>query len=332
MILESTQVGDALFITLKNKAGLALTLCDFGAGIYEIRYHDVPMTIAPSSKGDYLTSDAYFGKTAGRIAGRIAGAKLHYLGKDYTLDANEGKNTLHGGKTGFSYRHFSSDVIHLGDGVAVDFYLVSPNLDGGFPGEVDLRVRYFLYEETPDIKISYTIKSSQETPLNLTCHTYFNIGGEPTVEHQVLRVASSKTETYSPELIPLGFVNSPACLDFRAAKEVGKDILDPYLQKSRAKGYDHCFLLDSHEKDEPVLRLENKDYALEITTSYPAIQIYSDNYPHPGEALSNGQTNQLHAGLALEPVFRPNDFTAMAVLPLDGKKMSIVYHFVDKGA
>jgi aldose 1-epimerase len=332
MKMESHEKDGSSFITITNDVGLSLTLCDFGAGLYEVRYDDKPMTLAELDKDSWLHSDAYFGKTVGRIAGRLSGGKLPYLGNVYSLDTNEGRNTLHGGKGGFSYRPFKMDVLHLEEGLAVDFYYVSKAGEEGFPGEVNLRVRYFLSSDEPTYKIIYESKVSEQTPLNFTSHTYFNLGGEPTVEKQKLTLLSKENETYDPELIPLGFEASPSYLDFSLGKAIGEDINAPALQESRTKGYDHCFKFLPHGKKEPVIRLESEEYALEISTSLPCVQVYSYNYPHLGEAMSNGQKAQLHGALAIEPVYAPGDFHTMTVLPFEGRKDVIEYHFSKKEA
>jgi aldose 1-epimerase len=330
MTLQSTEFEGSAFLTLANNVGLAVTLSDFGAAIYEITYQGAPMTIAEKDKAAWKKSDAYFGKTAGRVAGRIPDAKLNYLGKDYSLEPNEGKNTLHGGPHGFSFRPFKMDVVRLNEGVAVDFYLLSPKLDGGFPGEVSLRVRYLLYENKPILKILYQSKVSEQTPLNVTNHSYFNLGGEATIEHQRLFIDSQESETYDATLIPLGFRPSPSCLDFSLPKEIGRDIQDPELYRVRTKGYDHAFLFKENDRQNPVVSLESAHFKMEIVTSYPVVQIYSHNYPHLGEALTNGHPAVLHSGVAIEPVYQPNDFHTMTVLPYEGRKNFIEYRFSSK--
>jgi aldose 1-epimerase len=330
MKIESREKDGATFISVTNGVGLELTLCDFGAGIYEIRYDGKPMTIAEMDKSHWLHSSAYFGKTVGRIAGRLPQGKLEYLGNSYSVDVNEGRNTLHGGHGGFSYQPFKMDVLHLEEGLAVDFYYVSKDGEEGFPGEVNLRVRYFLYSDEPKFKIVYESKSSEQTPLNLTCHCYFNLGGEKNVEQQRLQILANETQTYDGELLPQGFVPSPSCLDFSSLKPIGQDIQAPLLQKSRTLGYDHCFRFLPHQKEAPVIHLESDAYALDIATSLPCAQVYSYNYPHVGEKLTNGQVASLHSGLAIEPVYAPGDFHAMTVLPYEGRKDTILYTFNKK--
>jgi aldose 1-epimerase len=330
MIIETKTHGALTFTKVTNGAGFSVTLCDFGAAIYEMSLRGKPLCIAEADCEKWSRSDAYFGKTVGRVAGRIPHGILDYLGKRYQLDVNEkGINTLHGGKEGFSFLPFRMDMARLGKMVSIDYYLVSPANAMGFPGEVDLRVRYQIGENGARLRIIYEMKSSEQTPLNITCHAYFNLGGEPTIENQILQVHSSKTEHYDADLAPLGFVRSPSCLDFSLPKALGKDIADPYLQDSPTKGYDHCFLLDEGKRAEPVLIMEGGGLRMKLFTDYPAVQIYSDNFPREGALLTNGQTERLHAGLAIEPVYKPNDFRSMTVIPYETKKHMIEYAFED---
>ena len=46
---------------------------------------------------DYAAHSPYFGAIVGRYANRIGGARFVLDGKTYLLDANEGRNQLHGG-------------------------------------------------------------------------------------------------------------------------------------------------------------------------------------------------------------------------------------------
>ena len=54
-----------------------------------------------SLSGYLQTGNPYFGCLVGRYANRIANAKFTLDGKEYTLAANNGANTLHGGLKGF---------------------------------------------------------------------------------------------------------------------------------------------------------------------------------------------------------------------------------------
>lgn len=86
----------------------------------------------------------YFGETIGRVANRISGAKINNLnGKSYPLAANDGLNSLHGGKIGWGKRVFEgpTSIEHKGRQTTVFKYL-SEDGEEGYPGTVEVRVYY----------------------------------------------------------------------------------------------------------------------------------------------------------------------------------------------
>lgn len=327
MEIERREKEGETLITLKNEAGLSLTLTPTGAGIFLIEFDGHPMTVAPIHPSEYAKAEGYFGKTAGRIAGRIKDSLLHFDGKEYKLKANEGKNCLHGGKDALSYRKWSFSLNDVEGETAADFILDSPDGDNGFPGSVRLLVRYLISDKDASFKIIYQCGTDLDTPINLTSHTYFNLGGDENVEKQLLQINAKAVESYTDDLIPLGMGPIPECLDFSSPKEIGKDIQDPILHQTRTNGYDHAFAFDKKE-GRPDLVMESNDYRMEMFTTLPAIQVYSSNYPSPSLIMSNGgRPDCPHNAVALEPVYVPNDFEAMRVKKLSHSSSSILFRF-----
>ncbi len=85
-------------------------------------------------------TNAYFGVIAGRYANRIAKGRFVLDGKTVQTTINDGVNMLHGGVEGFDQRNWEGDVVADG----VEFTLVSPDGDQGFPGALAVTVRYTL--------------------------------------------------------------------------------------------------------------------------------------------------------------------------------------------
>lgn len=87
----------------------------------------------------YLTDTYYMGATIGRFANRIARAAFCIDGsKEYILEANDGRNTNHGGYSGFHSKLWQWQV--LTDGVR--FTLLSTDGEGGYPGNVQITAEY----------------------------------------------------------------------------------------------------------------------------------------------------------------------------------------------
>lgn len=293
-----------------------------GAGLYSLRYKGVMMVMAPKYYKDYASSEAYFGKTVGRIAGRIKGGELLYEGKLYHIATNEKGNSLHGGPNGFSFRSFDAKI----DGKTLVLSLISKDGDNGYPGNLSLEVRYTV--ENNALKTVFLTSSDIDTPVNITNHSYFTLG-EPSCLSLSLRLASSKVLTYNEDLSIKGEAEVSSCLDFRTAKKIGRDILDPSLYETSAQGYDACYILDERKEGEVPLTLCSDKVKMEIDTSYPSIVVYSSNYADGSIMGNDGKMLRPRSSLALEPEYPGNDLGAMSVKKGETKTDFITYSFTE---
>ena len=66
----------------------------------------------------------------------------------------------------------------------------SPDGEEGYPGKVEAKVTYEIVNQN-DIQINISATSDKATPINITCHPYFNLAGHvsffPVVELTFLR-------------------------------------------------------------------------------------------------------------------------------------------------
>ena len=87
---------------IQNKFLRVQTL-NYGASLFEV-YHKkkkINLILNLGSKKNYQYKHPSVGSTCGRYAGRISNSKFKIGNKKFNLNANEGKNILHGGKVGF---------------------------------------------------------------------------------------------------------------------------------------------------------------------------------------------------------------------------------------
>ena len=130
---------------------------------------------------------SYMGAIAGRVANRIGDAKFELNGKTYELAANNGKNSLHGGIKGFNQKIFKYELLEDG----IRFIYLSPDMEEGYPGNLYLKVVYRLCDNT--LKMEYEAVSDQDTLINITNHSYFNLSaGKDKIYHHQLKVKADE--------------------------------------------------------------------------------------------------------------------------------------------
>ena len=262
----------------------------------------------------YLSNDAYIGATVGRFANRIGGARFSLNGGDCGLEANDRGNTLHGGFRGFDKRLWKSEAYEESDGVFVRFELDSPDGDGGFPGNLKVRVSYGLTKSNEVVAV-YEARSDAPTPVNLTNHAYFNLadGGVSSVlSHRVLLHSSSYLEV-NGEGIPSGRLLPVrgGAFDFREEKAINRD-LAPELGGSGAAGapdgYDHCFTVDGDPgKLRPCAEVvePGSGRKMKVFTTQPGVQFYTGN-TLPDIVGRDGAVYTRRSGFCLETQHFPD--------------------------
>ncbi|MGA8026210.1 MAG: aldose epimerase family protein [Bryobacteraceae bacterium] len=286
-----TPEGQQVYLyTLKNSSGMEVKITNFGARITSIKVMDRnkkfdDVVLGFDNLESYMSkNDPYFGAVAGRYANRIANGAFTLDGKQYHIPLNEPTNALHGGTTGFDRRVWDGKDVSTADGQAVELHYLSPDGEMGFPGNLNVTVRYSLGNKN-DLRLDYTATTDQDTVLNLTNHSYFNLAGagsETALNHKVM-IAADRFTPINGNLIPTGAIEKLAGtpLDFRKLEVVGARINDSYEQLKLAKGYDHNFVLNrpgnlsalAARVEEP-----SSGRVLECFTTEPGLQFYTGNF------------------------------------------------------
>jgi aldose 1-epimerase len=238
---------------------------------------------------------AYLGATIGRFAGRIEDARFTLDGQEHRLPANDGTACLHGGTPGFERAIWQAEAD--GDGVVMRH--TSPSGDQGFPGCLDVAVR-FSVQDGCALVLEYTATTNAPTVLNLTNHAYFNLAGGGDVLAHAVTIAADAFVPVGPGLIQ----NAPPCpvagtpFDFRTPRTIGSGLDEGHDQLRIAGGYDHTYLLSQAPVPAPrwVARVEAGGIAMDVHTTQPAIQLYTGNF----------LDNPKHAALCLETQHVPN--------------------------
>ena len=268
---------------------LELEVAPHGAAIASLKIDGIEVLLQPQGLSEAEADAQYLNRLVGRVANRIAEGRFTLEGHAFQVSANEGGNTLHGGVVGWSMRDWRLEETLTG----VRAHYTSPDGEMGFPGEVQAVADIVLVSDHA-CEIRYGVTADRPTPINLTHHLYFNLGGRTILDHELTLAASAYTPC-GAGLIPTGelaAVNGTP-FDFRAPRRLGDAMAQPHPQLAMASGVDHNFVLDQGAA--PALRLTSPEsrITLEIETDQPGIQLYTGQKMRPPWVP--------HQALAIEP-------------------------------
>ena len=286
--LSGDEVGRYL---LTNNQGHRIAVMSWGASLLEVNVPDRNGKIANvncvfDSVDPYLNKHPYFGSTVGRFCNRIGGAKFTIDGVEYPLTANHGKHQLHGGFENFAFQNWIGESYQTADAVGVRFSLTSPDGHEGYPGTLTVGADYH-WNNANELSIHFTASTDKATHVNLTNHSYWNLGGVgsgPMLDHVLLMHADEVLDVDS-DIIPTGQLNSVegTPFDFRAPTAIG----ERNGQLPATKGYDHCFVVRGEIGSlRPAAKVIDpaSGRVLEIETTQPGCQLYAAGNLPGGEA------------------------------------------------
>ncbi len=301
---------------LKNAAGMTAVITNYGGRLVSLFVPDkegkaTDVVVGFSSVQDYIKStEAYFSATVGRFGNRIANAKFTLDGKEYTLFANNGPNTLHGGKKGFG--DVVWDAVQPNDST-LELHYLSKDGEEGFPGNLDVRVTYSVTSAN-EFKCAYKATTDKKTVINLTNHAFFNLNGEGsgTINNHVLQINADQFTPVDKTLIPLG-QHTPVegtPFDFRNPTVIGARVNDTAnTQLLFGGGYDHNFVLrDSSKtmKEAAVVRGDKSGIVMTVLTQEPGIQFYGGNFMKSQNVFKGGSKDDFRTAFCLETQHFPD--------------------------
>lgn len=257
----------------------------------------------------YLQSPHYIGCIIGRYANRIRQGQFVLNDNHYSLPINQTPHHLHGGIQGFDKKIWSTTPLNNEHGAGIAFHLTSPDGDQGYPGNLTVEVRYQLDNDNT-FSITYHALSDQDTIVNLTQHSYFNLGGDSDILDHQLTIHGNFYLPLDEMMIPTGelrgVVNTP--FDFRISKTVGRDIRSDDSQIQLAHGFDHTWVLQSDSSLHPaaILYDPNSGCKMEMLTTQPGLQLYTANFLEGIHLAKNHLPLKPHMGLCLETQHFPD--------------------------
>jgi aldose 1-epimerase len=298
--------------TLKSPA-VELQVMTFGARVVSLETKDRNGKMGNIALGyanfdGYLKDNkTYFGSVPGRYANRIANGKFALEGKTYQITTNDGPNALHGGKVGFADLNWSGKEIPSG----VEFTLVSPDGDQGFPGTLTAHVRYTLHDDK--VVIEYSATTDKPTVINLTNHTYFNLAGDGSgsILNEQVTIDADKFTPVDSTLIPTGQLAPVAGtpFDFTGPHKIGDRINADNDQLKLGHGYDHNWVLRGKMGElHPAAQVYDAatGRVLSVETTEPGMQFYSGNFLDGTFSSRTGAKYERRNGFCLETQHFPD--------------------------
>jgi aldose 1-epimerase len=336
--------GQEVFLyTLTNRHGLEMKVTNYGGLIISLKTPDQKGTLEDIVLGydsleGYLRKSPLFGALVGRYANRISNARFKLDGKEYSLAANNGLHSIHGGYKGFDKVVWKAEAKVTLDGPFLKLTYISKDMEEGFPGSLNVEVIYLLTHGN-ELHIRYQAFTDKATVVNLTQHSYFNLTGNAKrdILDHLLMIPADSFVAIDDALIPTGQLRPVAGtpLDFKKSRRVGERIEAADEQLERGHGYDHCFvlrrspakLIRAATLSEPV-----SGRTLEVFTTEPGIQIYSGNFLDGSITGKGGVVYKKRFGICFETGHFPDspnrpEFPSTVLEPGKIYKSNTIFRF-----
>lgn len=303
--------------TLTNKSGASARILTMGGIIANLYMPDRDGKLADvifgfDSVDDYLNGGGYQGALIGRYGNRIGSGRFTLNGVTYQLAQNDnGKNHLHGGNVGFNQKLWDAVPFETSDSCGLILTLISPDGEENYPGKLDVKVTYTLTDKN-ELKIHYEAESDADTIVNLTNHSYFNLGGYSSgnILDHTLRVDADSITEINGDLIATGkaYPVGGTPFDFRTPEKIGARIEADDPQIKFGGGYDHNFNLNKGSTFAKAAELYNEKSGrvMSVYTDQPGVQIYTSNMMNGDVKFKGGLSQIPRSAVCLETQHAPD--------------------------
>ena len=303
--------------SISNSKGNYVKVITFGATVVDIVVSDrngakKDVCLGYDTLSEYENNGGYLGAFIGRVGNRTNKGEFTIDGITYHIEKNEeNRCNLHGGTKGFHTKVLTAKEVSEN---SVAFSVVSPDGEGGFPGELKATVTY-TFDEDDCLTIAYEAVADKKTPINLTNHTYFDLSGgeDHNMLEQVMQINADAVTAVDAACIPTGEImdvtNTP--FDFRRAKKIGAEIDEPHEQIKMGHGYDHNFVLKQGEPYQAKAWCETTGIEMTMITDLPGVQFYAGNFI--GDKMGkHGKPLYNRKGFCLETQYFPDSLNQPA--------------------
>jgi len=338
---STSHVDSLKSFVLTNAHGMKMEVTNYGGKIVSLFVPDKSgkvddVVLGYDSLHQYLNGNLYFGAMIGRYGNRIAKGKFSLGGKEYQLALNNGANALHGGPGGFHNVYWK--IVPFNDNTSLRMTYHSKSGEEGYPGNLHVVVTYTLTDKN-EVVIDYEATADEETIINLTHHSFFNLAGAGNGDilgHEMM-INAEQFIPVDSSLIPTGELKkvTGTPFDFSTPHKIGERIDEGDEQLKFGRGYDHSWVLKKKGNElslaarvtEPV-----SGRAMEVWTTEPGLQFYSGNFLTGKDIGKGNRVYPVRSAFCLEAQHFPDspnhpDFPSTVLKPGERYTQKTVYKF-----
>ena len=329
-----------------NNGDLTMQVTNFGGRVVSLWAPDregkkADIVLGYESLDRYVnnTGERFLGAPVGRVANRIGYGKFTLEGKEYNTPLNNNGHTLHGGLKGIDMLVW--DVVEVKP-ESITLHLVVPDGMDGFPGNLDITMKYALTAEN-EFVVTYSANTDAPTVCNLSHHSFFNLKGEAggtILDHELWMKADRITPT-DAALIPTGEILSVegTPFDFRTPTAIGDRIEAQDEQLINGKGYDMNWVLEREDNGQvetiATLYDPTSGRCMDVATDQVALQFYSGNFFDGTYNGKYGKPLAFRESVALETQKYPDapnhdNFPSVVLNPGEEYTQTCIYKFYTK--
>ncbi len=326
---------------LRNAHGAEARICNYGGIVVSLKVPDRngafgDVVLGYDKLDDYVKNSPFFGALIGRYGNRIARGKFTLDDVTYTLATNNYPNALHGGPKGFDKRVWQGRAFDGPAGPSLVLNYLSKHLEEGYPGNLIVKAVYTLTDDN-ELRLDYTATTDQDTVINLTQHSYFNLAGRGTILGHEVMIPADRFTPVDSTLIPTGELRPVAGtpFDFREPTAIGARINQDDEQLKFGGGYDHNWVIN---KPPGQFGLMARVYepttgrVMEVWSTDPGLQFYSGNFLDGTITGKGGWVYQFRDAFCMEPQHFPDSpnhpkFPSVVLKPGQTYHNTILYRF-----
>ncbi|NPD46294.1 aldose epimerase family protein [Lentimicrobium sp. S6] len=297
-------------IELSNDHKITIKILTYGGIIESI--------ITPDEKGflknivlgkdnleGYEKDESSLGAIVGPTAGRISLGHFTIDDRDFSLDNNGAKHSLHGGAAGLGKKTWTAELEKRTDSVKLVLTFLAADGEGGYPGNRIFKTTYILNNKN-QLLIYFDATTDKDTIINLSSHSYFNMSNEDdNIYDTLVMMNAQKALHVDGEMIPDGQIDyvlgTP--YNFSRGAKLGEAL------KGMKEGIDRVYIIN---KAYGVFGISSKAVdeksgrTLDLVTDQPGVVLYTSNHFDGSEMGRNGKPLIRHGAFCLEPQHFPD--------------------------